>query len=203
MKLKNLRLITLILCMRKENGVGAVSLHFSVTKYYLLYRSYLKLPSKHSSTQQNPTSSIKNTHSCKCLHTINQTKQGMNLGTDLLLLYSLYCVNQLMVDFLSKLPSSCLERTLTCNRTSACIHCIAIRDCFLTHTPRTKACTFTSPFNALYALLARCPLKKAWILMAATSSLVIAETGVGVGVGVGKLKSSFLSMASSHSLVQI
>lgn len=61
-----------------------------------------------------------------------------------------------MDDFLSKLPSSCLERTLTCNRTSACIHCIAIRDCFLTHTPRTKACTFTSPFNALYALLA-CP----------------------------------------------
>lgn len=47
----------------------------------------------------------------------------------------------------------------------------------------------------------RCPLKKAWILMAATSSLVIAETGVGVGVG--KLKSSFLSMASSHSSVQI
>jgi len=61
-----------------------------------------------------------------------------------------------MVCFLWKLPSSCLERTLTCNLTSACIHCIAIRDCFLTHTPRTKACTFTSPFNALYARLA-CP----------------------------------------------
>jgi len=36
--------------------------------------------------------------------------------------------------------------------------------------------------------------------VAATSSLVIEE--IGVGVGVGKLKSSFLSMASSHSLVQ-
>jgi len=35
--------------------------------------------------------------------------------------------------------------------------------------------------------------------MAARSSMVIEE--IGVGVGVGKVKSSFLSMASSHWLV--
>jgi hypothetical protein len=35
---------------------------------------------------------------------------------------------------------SCLAQTCTCNRTSACMHCRAMQDCFLACTTRANAC---------------------------------------------------------------
>ena len=48
----------------------------------------------------------------------------------------------------SSLLRSCRARTLTCNPASACLQCRAIRACFLTHTPRTTACSFTRLLSA-------------------------------------------------------
>lgn len=97
---------------------------------------------------------------------------------------------------------SCLAQTCTCNRTSACMHCRAMQDCFLACTTRANACNFTRLWSAWNARLAcqcfnhktqeniitalnkiavdytcyihdtRWPLKFAWIVIAAVPSMV-------------------------------
>lgn len=49
-------------------------------------------------------------------------------------------------------------RIVTCNLARACMHCKAIRACLLTHTPRTKACSFTRLLSARNARLACIPI---------------------------------------------